>query len=180
MGLSDVGDQLPGLEGAQRVGNRHGIKTVNAPKRVYVASSWRNPVHIAVCASLKAAGIDHYDFKNPEDGVEGFHWGEVGMASYVRSTNNAVPVDEYLAGIVHPIAEEGFARDFGAMQECDACVLVLPAGRSANLELGWFVGQGKRTAVLCEDPMVPDLMYKMVDYIAPSLFDLLGWLGVQD
>lgn len=53
-------------------------------------------------------------------------------------------------------------------------------GRSAHLELGWAVGQGKKTAVLLDDPVTPELMYKMVDYLAPNVHDLLGWLGVED
>lgn len=43
------------------------------------------------------------------------------------------------------------------------------------------MGQRVRTAILLDGPIVvPELMYKMVDYLAPSLFDLLGWLGVED
>jgi len=146
---------------------------------IYVASSWRNHMQTAVVAGLRAAGREVYDFKNPRPGDEGFHWSEVGMASYDRATNSAVPVDEYLTGIEHPIAQAGFASDFDAMEKCDTCVLVLPCGRSAHLELGWFVGQGRRTAVLLDDPVTPELMYRMVDFIAPTFGDLLGWFGVQ-
>ena len=31
-----------------------------------------------------------------------------------------------------------------------------------------------------DGPWFISLMYKMVDYVAPSLLDLLGWLGVED
>lgn len=148
------------------------------PNYVYVASSWRNPVQAAVCATLRAAGIDHYDFKNPEPGSHGFHWSSV-MPSY---NHESCDMFEYIAAIQHPIAVEGFGNDFRAMQKADACVLVLPCGRSSHLEMGWFTGQpDKRTAILLDGPQItPELMYKMVDYIAPSLFDLLGWLGVED
>lgn len=146
------------------------------PEFVYVASSWRNPIHIAVCAALKASGVAHYDFKNPEGGTA-FHWSHV-MPSYNHETCDE---KEYLEALTHPVSEAGFQADFAAMEKADACVLVLPCGRSAHLELGWFVGQGKRTAVLLDGPVVvPELMYKMVDYLSPSLFDLLGWLGVED
>jgi hypothetical protein len=60
-------------------------------------------------------------------------------------------------------------------------VLVQPCGASAHLEFGWAVGAGKRTAVLLSDSdFRPDLMLKMADYLAPNLFNLLGWLGVGD
>lgn len=154
------------------------------PNYVYVASSWRNPMHAGVCATLKAAGIDHYDFKNPEGGT-GFSWREVktggvpSAAGIKAKGSDWEPADEYLRMIDHPRAQEGFAADFGAMARADAFVLVLPCGKSAHLELGWAVGAGKRTAILLEDPVEPELMYRMVDYLAPSLFDLLGWLGVD-
>lgn len=86
----------------------------------------------------------------------------------------------YLEALEHPLAWSGFTKDFEAMHKADTFVLVLPCGRSAHLELGWAVGAGKRTAVLLDDPVTPELMYKMVDYLATSMMDLLGWLGVRD
>jgi hypothetical protein len=143
------------------------------PGRVYVASSWRCAIQPAVIATLRAAGIACYDFKADEGA--GFHWSEVGVAS------GREEVKRYIEALDAPRAANGFAVDFAAMQDCDTFVLVLPCGRSAHLELGWACGQGKRTAILLEPgPVQPELMYKMVDYIAPSLFDLLGWLGVED
>lgn len=142
---------------------------------VYVASSWRNPLYEGVIHTFRAAGIEHYDFRNPEHGP-GFSWDQVGGTPFSR----AEPVKTYLDMIEHPRAVEGFLSDFEAMQHADTFVLVLPCGKSAHLELGWAVGAGKRTAVLLEDPVEPELMYRMADYLAPSLFDLLGWLGVED
>jgi hypothetical protein len=156
------------------------------PDYVYVASSWRNPMQPGVCATLRAAGIDHYDFRNPPL-LTGFSWREVRPETVPASVHGIAPkgidwesVETYQAMIEHPRAVEGFDADFGAMQRADTFVLVLPCGKSAHLELGWAVGAGKRTAILLEDPVEPELMYKMVDYLAPSLFDLLGWLGVED
>jgi len=147
------------------------------PSYIYVASSWRNHMQPGVCAALKAAGIDHYDFKQPVPGETGFHWSEV-MPSY---RNERCDADEYLKALDHPIAVHGFSRDWEAMRRADTCVLVLPCGRSAHLELGWFVGQGKRTAILLDGPQItPELMYRMVDFVAPTMLDLLGWLGVKD
>lgn len=146
-------------------------------RRIYVASSWRNEVQPKVVAALRDRGHEVYDFKNPRDGDHGFHWSEVGMKSYDRGTNSDVPVAEYLAGIEHPIAVKGYASDFAAMDWADTCVLVLPCGRSAHLELGWFVGSGRDTAILLNGPLVtPELMYRMVDVIAPDLASLLARL----
>lgn len=89
-------------------------------------------------------------------------------------------VDEYLRMVEHPRALEGYAADFAAMEKADTFVMVLPCGKSAHLELGWAVGAGKRTAILLEDPVEPELMYRMVDHLSPGVMDLLAWLGVKD
>lgn len=164
------------------------------PNYVYVASSWRNPMQPAVIQTLRAAGIDCYDFRNPEGGT-GFSWREVKTDTPSAATGTPgrretggikakgsdwENVDEYLRMIEHPRAIEGFNADFEAMQRADTFVMVLPCGKSAHLELGWAVGAGKRTAILLEDPVEPELMYRCADYLSPSLFDLLGWLGVED
>ncbi|AXQ51494.1 hypothetical protein SEA_AMOCHICK_64 [Mycobacterium phage Amochick] len=143
-------------------------------KRIYVASSWRNDLQGGVVQFLRAAGFEVYDFKNPPNG-SGFHWSEVALHR-LPNLLDQVPVDDYLAAVDHPRAVEGFASDFDAMHWADAVVLVLPCGRSAHLELGWAVGAGKRTAVLLDDPCTPELMYRMVDHLAVSVTDLLGWL----
>lgn len=155
------------------------------PNYVYVASSWRNLMQAGVCAALRSAGIDHYDFKNPEGGT-GFSWREVktdGVPSaegIKAKGSDWESAEEYLRMVEHPRAIEGFAADFAAMQRADTFVLVLPCGKSAHLELGWAVGAGKRTIILLEDPVEPELMYRMVDEMHTSLFDLLGALGVDD
>ena len=78
--------------------------------------------------------------------------------------------------IDHPVAIAGFEADFGAMQRADTFVLVLPCGKSAHLELGWAVGAGKRTAILLEDPVEPELMYRMVDFMASHMDELIDWV----
>lgn len=159
--------------------NRHA-----KPNYVYVASSWRNPMQPAVCAMLKVAGIEHYDFRNPEGGTR-FSWREVktdrpSVSGIATKGSDWEQVDEYLRMVAHPRAIDGFEADFAAMQRADAFVMVLPCGKSAHLELGWAIGAGKRTAILLEDPVEPELMYRCADYIAPNVFELLAWLGVED
>lgn len=64
----------------------------------------------------------------------------------------------------------------GALLECDACVLVMPCGRSAHLELGWAAGAGKDTAILLFDGE-PELMYQMVDLLASDVSQVVEWLS---
>lgn len=159
-------------------------QTSHLPDFVYVASSWRNPLQPAIIATLRAAGIDCYDFRDPTgDGSGGFSWRDVRdepRGDVPAKGDDLVPVDEYLRMLAHPVAAEGYAKDFAAMDAADTFVLVLPCGRSAHLELGWAIGAGKRTAILLEDPAEPELMYRLVDHLAPDLMDLLAWLGVED
>ena len=149
------------------------------PDYVYVASSWRNPIQPVVVEALRADGISCYDFRNPEGGT-GFSWKEVKPNStpgVAGKGSDWESIPDYLAMVRHPRAIEGFAADFAAMEKADTYVLVLPCGKSAHLELGVAIGACKRTAILLEDPVEPELMYLMVDYLAPSLPDLMAWLG---
>lgn len=138
---------------------------------IYVASSWRNPYQQEVIRALREAGYEVYDFKNPP-GKTGFSWSEVGINSQGETTEG------YFDGLLHWRAQEGFRSDYEAMKAADTCVLVLPCGRSAHLELGWCAGAGKKTAiVLLEQPVTPELMYLCCDAILPSIEQLLDWLA---
>ena len=46
------------------------------PEYIYVASSWRCTMQMAVVEVLKAASFEVYDFRNPAD-TPGFGWQEV-------------------------------------------------------------------------------------------------------
>ena len=149
--------------------------------KIYLASSWRNQRQPAVLAALRAAGHDVYDFRNPAPGDNGFSWSEI--AEHWIDWTPA----EFIRALEHPVAHRGFSFDMNALRWCDACVLLLPCGRSAHLELGWACGAGKLTVVLVEEilpePRIhqerfastqargwePELMYKMCDLITDSL-----------
>jgi hypothetical protein len=132
----------------------------------------------AICAMLKAAGIDHYDFRNPA-GNTGFHWSEV-MPSYEKGSNGVVEFKEYKQALSHQRSQEGFRSDWDAMHRATHFILLLPCGRSAHLEAGWAVGAGKLVSIYLDDPCTPELMYLMADLITDNIMDLLFWLGVED
>ncbi len=99
--------------------------------KIYVASSWRNDIQPHVVEALRKAGHEVYDFKNPRPGDNGFHWSDIDP-----DWQDWTP-EQFIEGLRHPIAASGFASDMDALRDCDACVLVLPCGRSAHLEAGW-------------------------------------------
>lgn len=153
--------------------------TAAQTRRVYVASSWRNFTQPIIVSLLRQEGHEVYDFRNPEGGT-GFSWAEVkphsqaaGIPAKGRDLEHAA---DYLQMIAHPRAQAGFAADFAAMQWADTLVMVLPCGKSAHLELGWAAGAGKRTAILLEDPVEPELMYLAADERFTKVADLLAWL----
>lgn len=123
--------------------------------KLYVASSWRNPLQPGVVARLRIAGHEVYDFRNPCEGDTGFSWSEIDP-DWERWTPEG-----YLKGVNHELARDGFKKDFDAMKWADACVLVQPCGRSAHLELGWFVGAGKPAFVVLTEGE-PELMLRAV------------------
>lgn len=139
--------------------------------KIYVASSWRNMMQSAIVTALRSVGHEVYDFKNPKPGDNGFHWSEIDGGW--KSWNT----DQYRQALRHPVAQDGFTSDFRAMEWADACVLVLPCGRSAHLEAGWFIGQGKPTYILMLEPSEPELMYLMASRVVLSLDELFDWLG---
>lgn len=138
---------------------------------IYVASSWRNEFQSSVVVLLWRAGHSVYDFKNPPQ-VTGFSWEEVDPCWRHWS------VSDYVSGLRHQRAREGFASDMNALREADACVLVQPCGTSAHLELGWAVGAGKKTCIYFPDNVLrreAELMVMMADAICVGEDALIAW-----
>lgn len=135
--------------------------------KLYIASSWRNTHYPAVVNDLRNAGFEVYDFRNPPNGDPGFHWSDV-APDYMEWT----PA-EYRDHLTDPKAVRQFGNDIEAMQSCDACVLVLPCGRSAHTEAGWFAGQGKPVVVLIPERQEPELMYKLFTAVATTTEEVI-------
>lgn len=133
---------------------------------VYVASSWRCPHQPRVVDVLRADGHEVYDFRHPEPGNNGFSWSQIDPDWQVWTP------ERFRAALNHPIAEAGFNLDMAALQWCQVCVLVMPAGCSANLELGYAVGAGKHTVVYLPKPCEPELMWRMCSAVVVSLDEL--------
>lgn len=135
-------------------------------RRVYVASSWRNLLQQGVVHTLRAAGHEVYDFKNPKPGDDGFRWLEIDP-NWKQWTPKL-----FRDSLDHPVAKAGFESDWNAMKWADCCVLVMPCGRSAHLEAGYFVGAGKPLYILLSDGE-PELMYRMATKVCVSFRELL-------
>lgn len=141
-------------------------------KRIYVASSWRNPHQPAVVLALRDAGHEVYDFRNPAPGNTGFSWSDVDPEW------KAWTPEQMVEALHHPIAEEGFNLDMSNLMAADATVLVMPCGRSAHLEAGYACGAGQTVIILQTESAEPELMYAMADAVVHSLPDVLSLLDV--
>lgn len=135
---------------------------ISGRRKIYVASSWRNTTQPEVVNLLRDLGHEVYDFRNPEEGDNGFHWSEIDEG-WENWTN-----EQYIQALRHPIALSGYLKDYKAMEWADTFVLVQPCGRSAHLELGWAAGRGKTTVMLLGPEIEPELMSNMCDFILPA------------
>ena len=139
-------------------------------RKIYVASSWRNEHFPEVAAKLREAGHEVYDFRNPPSGDEGFKW------SSISEDYMAWSPQEFREQLGHPKAVLQFKNDIVAMEGCDTCVLVLPCGRSAHTEAGWFAGKGRTTIAYIPEKQEPELMYKLFSSVCCSIDELIDAL----
>ena len=155
---------------------------------IYLASSWRNPGQQEAVRMLREAGHPVYDFRNPGDvtttkypgdGSGGFQWTEIDP-NWMSWTPWS-----FVAALGTQTAQSGYDNDFEAMENSEVCVLLLPSGRSAHIEAGYFAGHPDKSLHIvlphelgnnveyAEKRWEPELMYKMADGIWLSLEDLI-------
>ncbi len=151
--------------------------------KIYVASSWRNAYQPGVVQRLRELGHEVYDFRGPGDGwggsgtgPGGFSWSEIDPEWKEAWPTN---VNRYIEGLNHPRAVEGFRRDMDALQVADACIMVMPCGPSASMEMGWAVGARKLVAVFMPEIREPDLMVKMAPVVTSRWDNIELWLNVE-
>lgn len=128
---------------------------------IYVASSYKNKLQPEIVLLLQNLGHEVYDFfKNPHsfdwkniNKDQSDHWEPEVFANELK--NNS-------------IVEDAFVLDYSAVNKADCCLMILPCGKSAHIEAGWFKGKGKSVYVLMLEKNEPELMYKFFDEIITS------------
>ena len=134
---------------------------------IYLIGSMRNPKIPIIANELRKEGFDIFDDwyspgKNADD-----DWQEYEQA-------RGRTYREALAGY-H--AKEVFEFDYEHLGRADAAILALPAGKSAHLELGWIIGQGKPGYILMPgEPERYDIMYRFATGVTSDLEELKKWL----
>lgn len=122
-------------------------------------------------AILRKHGHEVYDFRNPPNRA-GFAWKDI-SAEWKDWTP-----EKFRESLEHPDAIAGFSADYDAMKWADCCVLLLPCGRSAHLEAGYFWGAGKPLHIMLSDGE-PELMYKGATGIHVNLIELNAALELE-
>ncbi len=132
-------------------------------KTVYVIGSLRNPDIPDVARNLRERGYDAFDDWFAAGPRADDHWKAYEVA---RGRTYREALAGYPAGQV-------FRYDKSHLDRCQAAVLVLPAGKSGHLELGYFIGSGKPGFIL----MPPgddrwDVMYRFATRVVSSVDEL--------
>jgi len=131
---------------------------------VYLIGSLRNPEIPLIGNKLREQGYDVFD-----DWFAGGKIADDEWQAYETSRGR-----EYGTALRGYAAEHVYNFDLHHLNRASVGVLVLPAGKSGHLELGFLAGQGKRTFVLFDKvPERWDVMYQFATNVAFSLDELI-------
>ena len=136
-------------------------------KSVYLIGSLRNPKVQELGNRLRSEGFDVFDdWFSPGPATDSF-WQD-----YEKARGRTFA--EALQG--HH-AKEVYNFDKRHLDRCDVAVMLLPAGKSGHLELGYTIGKGKPGYILMDgEPERYDIMYQFATGIFMKEEDLLAAL----
>src|SRR5438034_1270844 len=125
---------------------------------VYLIGSLRNPEVPKIASRLREAGLEVFDEWYAAGPTADDCWRD-----YEKARGNS-----YLEGLSGLAAKHVYSFDLRHLDRSEAALLVLPAGKSGHLELGFAIGKGKPGYILLE-PGVDrwDVMYQF----ATGLFE---------
>jgi hypothetical protein len=125
---------------------------------IYLIGSLRNPKVPEVAAKLRADGHDVFDDWFAAGPEADDYW-----KKYEQERGHNYK--EALAGYA---ADHVYKFDKHHIDRCDIAILMLPAGKSGHLELGYAIGKGKMGYILFDDGIPADrwdVMYKFADAV---------------
>lgn len=135
-------------------------------KSLYLIGSLRNEGIPEVSKSLREIGLDVFDDWHAAGPEADDCWKEY-------EENRGRTYKEALSGYA---ARHVFSFDKHHLDRCDAALLVLPAGKSGHLELGYMAGRGKPTFILLDRPDRWDVMYQFATEVFEDKGQMLGRL----
>ena len=137
---------------------------------IYLIGSLRNPHIPLIGDDLRAAGFEVFDEwhsagERADDAFKDYCDGR--QLSYKEALKTYA-------------ARHIFEFDKTHITRADIVVLVMPAGKSGHLELGWALGQGKAGYVMFEEiPERYDQMYQFANAIFLSKEEMINELRIK-
>lgn len=133
------------------------------PKFIYLIGSLRNPQVTELANWLEHEG-DYEVFTS---------WHAAGPEADDRWKEHEMARGRsYKQALAHYAAQHVFNFDKRHIERADAVVLMLPAGKSGHLELGYALGQGTPGFILLADVERWDVMYAFATGVAEDLPEL--------
>lgn len=131
---------------------------------IYLIGSLRNPEVPKVANKLREAGFDVFDDWYAAGPEADDKWRD-----YEKGRGRS-----YLEALHGAAANNVFQFDRRHIDSSDAVILILPAGKSGHLELGYSLGRGKQGYILLDDPERWDVMYKFATKVSYNLEEIIG------
>lgn len=137
-------------------------------RSIYVIGSLRNPNVIDCAGSLRSIGMDVFD-----DWVSAGPEADDYLRDYYR--HRGLSYSEVLNSYA---AKHIFEFDKYHLDRCDSTVLVMPAGKSGHLELGYVIGRGKPGYILMDgEPERVDIMHSFATKVFMNKEEMLEYFS---
>ena len=135
--------------------------------QIYLIGSLRNPKIPIIGNTLREHGFNIFDDWHAAGPEADDYW-----QAYEKARGHT-----YTEALDGAAARNVYAFDKRNLDASDAAILILPAGRSGHLELGYMAGKGKQTYILLDgEPDRFDVMYQFANGVFSSLDDLISVL----
>lgn len=140
--------------------------------KIYLIGSLRNPRIPEIASQLRNAGHELFDDWYAAGPEADDYWQKYEMA---KGNNYKEALQGYAANHV-------YSYDRSHLDRNEIAVMLLPAGKSGHLELGYMIGQGKQGYILFDDQMPErwDVMYLFASGVFFTVQDLVNHLNKPD
>jgi len=120
-------------------------------KSIYIIGSLRNPEVVQFANELELQGFEAFaDWQSPGPDADDF------LRDYSKARGR-----DYKQTLQSHAARHIFEFDLHHIKRCDAAIMLMPAGKSGHLELGYVRGLGKPGYILFDkEPERVDVMYQ--------------------
>jgi hypothetical protein len=129
-------------------------------KSIYLIGSLRNDKIVEIGNAIRGIGIDAFD---------DWHGAGPEADDYWKADEKAKGYT-YKVALNNWAARHVFSFDKFHLDRCDAAALILPAGKSGHLELGYVAGTGKPTFILFPDGEPDDRWDVMYQFASGGVF----------